>query len=108
MPILKTYYLLQFSYWLQQALVMVAGLEKKREDYVELILHVGSNSFDLSSLKIADSIFDEIVAYHHHMAGRSILQYQYDPDWNSHFRLHVSFVFCFSANRIVDAIVVFI
>lgn len=39
-PIVKAYYLLQFSYWLQQALVMLAGLEKKRDDYIELILHV--------------------------------------------------------------------
>lgn len=40
MMIVKLYYLLQFSYWLQQALVMIAGLEKKRDDYIELILHV--------------------------------------------------------------------
>lgn len=39
--LVKTYYLLQFSYWLQQAIVMIAGLEAPRDDYVELILHVG-------------------------------------------------------------------
>ena len=38
-PELKSYYLLQFSYWLQQALVMVLKLEKPRKDYYELIAH---------------------------------------------------------------------
>ncbi|KDE06226.1 hypothetical protein MVLG_03385 [Microbotryum lychnidis-dioicae p1A1 Lamole] len=36
---LKAYYLIQLAYWCQQALVMIAGLEKPRDDYVELILH---------------------------------------------------------------------
>lgn len=36
---LKLYYLLQFSYWLQQALVMLLKLEKPRKDYYELIAH---------------------------------------------------------------------
>ncbi|KAM0747143.1 LAG1-domain-containing protein [Meredithblackwellia eburnea MCA 4105] len=35
----KVYYLTQFAYWLQQALVMIAGLEKPRDDYVELVIH---------------------------------------------------------------------
>ena len=39
-PELKTYYLLQASYWLQQALVMLLGLEAPRKDYYELIAHV--------------------------------------------------------------------
>ncbi|SGY89491.1 BQ5605_C039g11752 [Microbotryum silenes-dioicae] len=30
---------LKLAYWCQQALVMIAGLEKPRDDYVELILH---------------------------------------------------------------------
>lgn len=38
-PELKTYYLLQFSYWLQQALVMLLRLEAPRKDYYELIAH---------------------------------------------------------------------
>ena len=38
-PELKTYYLLQFAYWLQQALVMLLRLEKPRKDYYELIAH---------------------------------------------------------------------
>lgn len=35
----KLYYLLQFSYWLQQALVMLLKLEKPRKDYYELVAH---------------------------------------------------------------------
>ena len=38
-PELKYYYLLQFSYWLQQALVMLIKLEKPRKDYYELVAH---------------------------------------------------------------------
>lgn len=41
LPSLKAYYLLQFSYWLQQLLVMVLRLEKPRTDFVELCAHVG-------------------------------------------------------------------
>lgn len=36
---LKVYYLLQFSFWLQQALVMLLRLEKPRKDYYELVAH---------------------------------------------------------------------
>ncbi|MCO5596178.1 hypothetical protein L7F22_050238 [Adiantum nelumboides] len=36
---LKVYYLLQFSYWMQQALVMLLRLEAPRKDYYELIAH---------------------------------------------------------------------
>lgn len=36
---LKRYYLMQFSYWLQQLLVLVLGLEKARKDYSELVTH---------------------------------------------------------------------
>lgn len=39
-PELKAYYLLQLSFWLQQALVMLLRLEKPRKDYYELIAHV--------------------------------------------------------------------
>ncbi|CEH17500.1 Protein transporter of the TRAM (translocating chain-associating membrane) superfamily [Ceraceosorus bombacis] len=38
-PELKAYYLLQLSYWLQQALVMILRLEAPRKDYYELIVH---------------------------------------------------------------------
>lgn len=39
-PELKLYYLLQGSYWMQQAFVMLLGLERPRKDYYELIAHV--------------------------------------------------------------------
>ncbi|KAL8847439.1 MAG: hypothetical protein Q9221_007508 [Calogaya cf. arnoldii] len=35
----KAYYLLQASYWAQQALVLCLGLEKPRRDYKELVVH---------------------------------------------------------------------
>jgi acyl-CoA-dependent ceramide synthase len=35
----KSYYLLQSAYWLQQLLVLALGLEKPRKDFVELIVH---------------------------------------------------------------------
>lgn len=38
-PELKLYYLLQASFWLQQALVMLLGLERPRKDYYELVAH---------------------------------------------------------------------
>lgn len=36
---MKTYYLIQFAYWLQQFMVLVLQLEKPRKDYYELIVH---------------------------------------------------------------------
>ncbi|PPQ99050.1 hypothetical protein CVT24_003610 [Panaeolus cyanescens] len=38
-PELKRYYLMQFSYWCQQLLVLILGLEKPRKDYTELVAH---------------------------------------------------------------------
>ncbi|CAE7203639.1 unnamed protein product [Rhizoctonia solani] len=38
-PLMKSYYLLQASYWTQQLLVLALGLEKPRKDFVELIIH---------------------------------------------------------------------
>ncbi|GAA5846750.1 hypothetical protein JCM11251_004224, partial [Rhodosporidiobolus azoricus] len=37
--VLKSYYLLQFSYWLQQMIVLVMRLEKPRSDFKELVIH---------------------------------------------------------------------
>lgn len=37
--IVKAYYLLQASYWTQQAIVMILMLEKPRKDFKELLLH---------------------------------------------------------------------
>ncbi|KAG8953748.1 hypothetical protein FRC04_001953 [Tulasnella sp. 424] len=36
---MKSYYLLQFSYWLQQFLILVLRLEKPRKDFTELVIH---------------------------------------------------------------------
>lgn len=38
-PITKAYYLLQFSYWLQQMLVITLKIEKPRSDFAELVMH---------------------------------------------------------------------
>lgn len=38
-PSTKAYYLLQFSYWLQQMLVISFRIEKPRSDFVELVIH---------------------------------------------------------------------
>jgi acyl-CoA-dependent ceramide synthase len=38
--LLKAYYLLQGSYWCQQAIILAAGVEKPRKDFKELIAHV--------------------------------------------------------------------
>ncbi|WPH01941.1 sphingosine n-acyltransferase lag1 [Acrodontium crateriforme] len=35
----KAYYLLQAAYWAQQSLVMILGLEARRKDFRELVLH---------------------------------------------------------------------
>ncbi|KAI0841334.1 TLC domain-containing protein [Hypoxylon sp. FL0890] len=36
---LKFYYLFQAAFWTQQALVMLLGMEKKRKDFKELVVH---------------------------------------------------------------------
>ncbi|KAH9062696.1 longevity assurance proteins LAG1/LAC1 [Lactarius vividus] len=38
-PELKRYYLMQASYWCQQLVVLLSGLEKPRKDYKELVAH---------------------------------------------------------------------
>jgi very-long-chain ceramide synthase len=38
-PQLKSYYLIQSAYWIQQLLVLVLKLEKPRKDYAELVAH---------------------------------------------------------------------
>jgi acyl-CoA-dependent ceramide synthase len=37
--LMKSYYLVQFSYWLQQFLVLALGLEKPRKDFYQLCAH---------------------------------------------------------------------
>ncbi|KAF7365879.1 Longevity assurance proteins LAG1 LAC1 [Mycena venus] len=36
---MKRYYLFQIAYWLQQFLVLILGLEKRRSDHWELVIH---------------------------------------------------------------------
>jgi len=36
---MKSYYLIQFSYWFQQLLVLALRLEKPRKDFYELVGH---------------------------------------------------------------------
>lgn len=38
-PSVKSYYLLQFAYWLQQMLLLSLRIEKPRSDFVELVIH---------------------------------------------------------------------
>jgi len=38
-PLLKRYYLMQLSYWIQQLIVLALKLEKPRKDFTELIVH---------------------------------------------------------------------
>jgi len=38
-PSVKSYYLLQFSYWLQQMLLLTLRIEKPRSDFIELCIH---------------------------------------------------------------------
>jgi acyl-CoA-dependent ceramide synthase len=37
---LKTYYLMQAAYWLQQMIILIAKVEKPRKDFKELVAHV--------------------------------------------------------------------
>lgn len=36
---LKRYYLMHFSYWLQQAIIITLKIEKPRKDFQELVAH---------------------------------------------------------------------
>lgn len=38
-PLLKRYYLMHFSYWIQQLLVLALKIEKPRKDFNELVIH---------------------------------------------------------------------
>lgn len=40
---LKTYYLMQAAYWLQQTIILAAKIEKPRKDFKELVAHVSGN-----------------------------------------------------------------
>ncbi|KAG0242977.1 sphingosine N-acyltransferase lag1 [Actinomortierella wolfii] len=57
-PTFKWYYLIQFAFWLQQLLLALIGIEKRRKDFLEFLIHhiitcllVGfSYSFNLTSI----------------------------------------------------------
>lgn len=38
-PTLKRYYLMHFSYWIQQLIVLILKIEKPRKDFNELAIH---------------------------------------------------------------------
>jgi hypothetical protein len=40
---LKTYYLMQAAYWLQQTIILAAKIEKPRKDFKELVAHVSGS-----------------------------------------------------------------
>lgn len=54
-PELKAYYLVQASFWMQQAFVMLLGLERPRKDYYELIAHVSPFGLSSTSLRCGSS-----------------------------------------------------
>lgn len=39
LSVLKRYYLMHFSYWIQQLIVLALKIEKPRKDYKELVAH---------------------------------------------------------------------
>ncbi|KAI1295689.1 sphingosine N-acyltransferase lag1 [Mortierella claussenii] len=55
---MKWYYLIQFAFWLQQLLLAILGIEKRRKDFIEFMIHhiitcllIGfSYSFNLTSV----------------------------------------------------------
>ncbi|KAH7041889.1 TLC domain-containing protein [Linnemannia elongata] len=57
-PTMKWYYLVQFAFWVQQFLLAVLGIEKRRKDFLEFMIHhvitcllIGfSYSFNLTSV----------------------------------------------------------
>ena len=61
--IVKTYYLLELSYWCQQFLLITLRVEKPRKDFIELVLHhivtlwlVGW-SYLINSIHIGNAVF---------------------------------------------------
>lgn len=76
-PELKTYYLLQASYWLQQALVMLLGLEAPRKDYYELIAHVSCPSSRASALRSREAGIGEADASEQHLVTLWLIGWSY-------------------------------
>ncbi|KAF8600155.1 longevity assurance proteins LAG1/LAC1 [Ceratobasidium sp. AG-I] len=62
-PLMKSYYLLQGSYWAHQLLVLLLGLEKPRKDFTELVIHhfvtiyLVSSSYVVNLTWIGNAVF---------------------------------------------------
>ncbi|KAF8605523.1 longevity assurance proteins LAG1/LAC1 [Ceratobasidium sp. AG-I] len=62
-PLMKSYYLLQGAYWVQQLLVLLLGLEKPRKDFTELVIHhfvtiyLVSSSYIVNLTWIGNAVF---------------------------------------------------
>ena len=61
---LKRYYIMQLSYWCQQLIVLLLGLEKPRKDYSELVFHhfvtlwlIGLGSSVLPTINLLKMLF---------------------------------------------------
>ena len=78
-PHIKLYYLLQTSYWLQQMLVLILGLEKPRKDFNELIMHVSITQQPSSFIKF------HAQAYCNPLACPLELPHQPQHDWKCNF-----------------------
>lgn len=79
-PSVKTYYLLQFSYWLQQMLLLSLRIEKPRSDFVELVIHVSLHSIPrpqlLDSRRVRTDWLLISIALCHLVACRMVLSHQ--------------------------------
>ncbi|CAG8803713.1 23575_t:CDS:2 [Dentiscutata erythropus] len=62
-PLVKSYYLIQFAFWLQQILVLILQLEKPRKDFLELVAHhiitclLISGSYLFNLTRIGNAVF---------------------------------------------------
>lgn len=86
--LLKTYYLWQFSYWLQQTLLLAARVEKPRKDFNELIAHhivtlwlIGW-SYYLTLTYIGVAVFVTMDLSDHYLALAKLVNYV-DEKWSA-------------------------
>ncbi|KAF8312226.1 longevity assurance proteins LAG1/LAC1 [Clavulina sp. PMI_390] len=80
-PLMKRYYLMQLSYWIQQLIIMVSGLEKPRKDFRELVIHhlvtiwlVGW-SYTVNLTRIGNAIFITMDVSDAFFANAKLLNY---------------------------------
>lgn len=67
---LKTYYLMQAAYWLQQTILLAAKIEKPRKDFKELVAHVG-----ISDEEDMQGFANDEIAHCHPLVGWMELQH---------------------------------